>query len=171
MKRIPLERLSTPQQQERLRAEQQILSTLRSPFLCRSASPHHQQDQAQDDDKDKGYHSIPMEYIDGKPLYQCIWRYKDRSGRLPEVVARFFAAQIVLAVRTLHSHGFVHRDLKSGNVLIDQQGFAKVIDFGFAKQMIGGGAEQRTRSFCGTHYITAPEIFTRGSHGFEADWW
>lgn len=109
-----------------------------------------------------------MEYIDGKPLYQCIWRYKDRSGRLPEVVARFFAAQIVLAIRTLHTNGFVHRDLKSGNVLIDQHGFARVIDFGFAKHI---GAEQRTRSFCGTHYIMAPEISTRASHGFEADWW
>lgn len=110
-----------------------------------------------------------MEFIDGKPLYQCIWKYRDGTGRFPEPVAQFFAAQLVLAVRALHAGGFVHRDLKSGNVLVDQRGFAKVIDFGFAKAL--ATTDDRTHSFCGTHYVMAPEIFTRGSHGFAADWW
>lgn len=109
-----------------------------------------------------------MEYIDGRPLYQCVWKFKDGSGRLPERVAKFFAAQIVLAVRALHESGFVHRDLKSGNVLVDRLGFAKVVDFGFAKKL---GEHERAHSFCGTHYIMAPEIFTRASHGFDVDWW
>lgn len=170
LKRIPIEKLASPQQQERLRLEQQILTTVASPFLCRSASSQEQgHSQDQQDNESKAYHSIAMEFIDGKPLYQCIWRYKDQSGRLPERVATFFAAQIVLALRTLHTSGFVHRDLKSGNVLIDNEGFVKVIDFGFAKQL--GATEQRTKSFCGTHYIMAPEIFTRCLYGFDVDWW
>lgn len=113
-----------------------------------------------------------MEYVDGKPLYQCIWKYKDGSGRLPEHVAKFFAAQLVLAVRALHTGGFVHRDLKSGNVLVDHAGFVKVIDFGFAKQLAAHGAgPTRVHSLCGTHYIIAPEVFTRSASGFAADWW
>lgn len=114
-----------------------------------------------------------MEHIDGRTLYQCIWGYRD-AGRLPEHVARFFAAQIVLAVQELHGLGFIHRDLKSGNVLINTAGKATVIDFGLSKHISGGEGGQesaRAGSLCGTPYILAPEVFQRSGHSFAVDWW
>ncbi|KAF1335558.1 Agc protein kinase, partial [Globisporangium splendens] len=171
LKRVSAASSASPKQRERLRTEQQILRTLRSPFLCRgSPSIDHQEDE------DTEPQSFLLEYIDGKPLYRCVWSYK-QTGRFPERVAKFVAAQIVLALEELHAHGFVHRDLKSGNVLVDARGFIKVIDFGFAKQIghsdddTGEPRPRQTHSFCGTHYVMAPEIFQRSLHGYEADWW
>lgn len=107
-----------------------------------------------------------LEYIDGFPLHKCIWGYNDGTG-FPESVARYFAAQIVLAVEALHSQGYMHRDVKSGNVLVSRAtGNVTLIDFGMAKRI-----KDRTSSLCGTDYIMAPEIFSGYSYGFAADWW
>lgn len=141
--------------------EQRILETVRSPFLCRAFATI---------TTDTDYHCFLLEHVDGRPLYQCVRAYRSDSmtGRFPEQLAAVVAAQIVLAVQELHAQGFIHRDLKSGNVLLDRYGHVKVIDFGLAKQP---GADQRAQSFCGTHYIMAPEVFSRTPYDFSVDWW
>ncbi|KAJ0389444.1 hypothetical protein P43SY_011069 [Pythium insidiosum] len=120
-----------------------------------------------------------MELVeDARPLYQCVWRFRD-THRFPEAIARHFAAQLVVAIGVLHELRYVHRDLKSGNVLVDQRGNAKIIDYGFAMRL-GDDEKQHepqeeqnmtAASICGTHYIVAPEMSLGLSYGFEIDWW
>ncbi|RLN95806.1 hypothetical protein BBJ28_00011023 [Nothophytophthora sp. Chile5] len=172
LKRIPRSKLASQQQQDRVATERQILETVASPFLCRSHAAFETEEEV----------AFLLEYIEGRALYECIWKYKD-SGKFPESVARFFAAHIVLALRHLHARGYIHRDLKSGNILVNQSGFAKVIDFGLSKKVLAvhqagleesEGAEEisdRTQSMCGTHYVMAPEVFFREPYGFAIDWW
>jgi len=73
--------------------------------------------------------------------------------RFTDEVARFYAAEIVLAWEDLHSHNIIYRDLKPENLLISHTGHIKVTDFGFAKKI-----DQRTWTVCGTPEYLAPEI-------------
>jgi serine/threonine protein kinase len=52
---------------------------------------------------------------------------------MAEEDARFYLAEIILAIDTLHTMGIIYRDLKPENILLDQEGHIKLIDFGFAK--------------------------------------
>jgi serine/threonine protein kinase len=167
LKKIPKTKFQKRQHYERVKAEKTILESIRSPFLCRSFGVF----------DNETHHSFLLEYIEGELLYKCIWSHRE-GGKFSEEIARFFAVQIVLGVRTLHANGFLHRDLKTGNVIVNKKGFAKIIDFGFAKKLgpsIDSSSSlstcNRTTSFCGTHYIMAPEIYLRQSYSFEVDWW
>ena len=63
--------------------------------------------------------------------------------------------------------GVIHRDLKPENMLICSDGYLKLTDFGFAKQI----GNRRTYSLCGTPEYCAPELYKRSGHGRPADWW
>lgn len=83
---------------------------------------------------------------------------------------RLYAAQLALSIQYLHSIGFVHRDLKPSNILIDKDGYIKLIDFGFVKEKMFGIFAQ-TSTFCGTPMYAAPEIIKRKPYGRSVDWW
>ncbi|WIA37000.1 hypothetical protein OEZ86_008237 [Tetradesmus obliquus] len=87
---------------------------------------------------------------------------------MEEQMAKFYVASIVLALEYLHDSGIVYRDLKPENVLIDNQGFAKLGDFGFAKQIDATG---RTYTFCGTPGYVAPENVLGRGYNHSVDWW
>ena len=72
-----------------------------------------------------------MPFIKGGELYKFLKQQK----RLSEEVVKFFAAQIALAVGYLHSKGIMHRDLKLENILVDETGYLKIIDYGLAKTL------------------------------------
>lgn len=72
-----------------------------------------------------------MPFVRGGELYKIFTKEK----RLPEEVAKFYAIQIILAIGELHSKGIMHRDLKLENILVDERGYLKIIDYGLAKQM------------------------------------
>lgn len=75
-----------------------------------------------------------------------LFRYLDIEGAFTDTTARFYAANVLLALEHLHSLGVVYRDLKPENLLLDTDGYVKVADFGFAK-LIGA---RPTFTICGT---------------------
>lgn len=92
-----------------------------------------------------------MPFIVGGELYKVMQGFK----RFDEPTVKFFAAQLCLAIGHLHDQGIVHRDLKLENILIDKDGYLKIIDFGLAKII---PEHQETNTICGTPEYQAPEI-------------
>lgn len=69
-----------------------------------------------------------MEYLPGGDLFSLMIR----NNTFPEDVVQFYLAEITLALNALHSLGFVHRDVKPENILLDRLGHLKLADFGSA---------------------------------------
>lgn len=105
---------------------------------------------------------LVFEYVCGGEVFSHL----RNAGRFSGEVARFYAAEIVLALEYLHSHQIIYRDLKPENLLLDRQGHIKITDFGFAKVV-----EDKTWTLCGTPEYLAPEIIKSKGYGKEVDWW
>lgn len=105
-----------------------------------------------------------MPFIQGGELYKHFLNNK----RFPEEVVKFYSIQIALAIGHLHSKGIIHRDLKLENILIDKDGYLKIIDFGLAKILKD---DETTRTLCGTPEYLAPEMVTQEGHDKNVDWW
>jgi len=83
--------------------------------------------------------------------------------------ARFYCAELVLAIGHLHSKDIIYRDLKPENVVLDAEGHVQVTDFGLAKKDISNNTP--THTFCGTPEYLAPEIIKGKGHAKPVDWW
>mmetsp|Transcript_115382 Transcript_115382/g.160155 ORF Transcript_115382/g.160155 Transcript_115382/m.160155 type:complete len:192 (+) Transcript_115382:986-1561(+) len=105
-----------------------------------------------------------MPFVRGGELYKV---FKSKK-RLPEPVVKFYAAQIALAIGYLHQKGIMHRDLKLENILVDETGYLKIIDYGLAKVL---ESSQVSKTFCGTPEYLAPEMVSHQGHDFSVDWW
>lgn len=111
---------------------------------------------------------ILMPYAAGGELLHLI-RQEDGLG---EDAARFYAAEIGVALNDLHNHNIVYRDLKPDNVMIDAVGHVKLVDFGFARKLANSSARLSSKESCGTTSYLALELVKSGeTHGFAVDWW
>lgn len=91
--------------------------------------------------------------------------------RFSEDRARFYAAELVLALSHLHEQNIIYRDLKPENVLLDSDGHLKITDFGLSKIKEKTKAADLTNTFCGTPEYLAPEIIIGKGHNYSVDWW
>ena len=105
-----------------------------------------------------------MDYAAGGDLMMHIHR-----DIFTEERARFYAAEVTLALKYLHDNGIIYRDLKLDNLLLDAEGHIKVADFGLCKDKMWYG--ERTGTFCGTPEFIAPEILQENDYTRSVDWW
>lgn len=92
-----------------------------------------------------------------------------RDKRFTEEKAKFYACEVLLAIEELHSHGIIFRDLKPDNIVLDQDGHARLTDFGLSKEGVNEG--QLAKSFCGSVAYLAPEMLKRTGHTRSVDWY
>jgi serine/threonine protein kinase len=160
------ERLSSePSARERLLREARTASALNHPHTCTV----HEVGEAD------GQVFIVMEYVEGRPLSALL-----SESRPSEMVVRY-GIQIADALAHAHERGVVHRDLKTGNVMITPEGRAKVLDFGLAKRLPAEDlSEQPTRSedsltqagqVVGTLHYLAPEVLRGQPADARTDIW
>lgn len=79
---------------------------------------------------------LVMDYYCGGDLLTLLSKYEDR---LPEDMARFYIAEMVLAIHSLHTMNYVHRDIKPDNVLLDLTGHIVLADFGSCLRLLDDG--------------------------------
>ncbi|XP_023947930.1 serine/threonine-protein kinase polo [Bicyclus anynana] len=121
-----------------------------------------------------GFHSF---FEDSQNIYIILELCKRRSmmelhkrrKAITEPETRFYMHQILLGVQYLHSQRIIHRDLKLGNLFLDDDLHVKIGDFGLAAKIEYEG--ERKRTLCGTPNYIAPEILTKTGHSFEVDIW
>ncbi|CAO1603524.1 cAMP-dependent protein kinase catalytic subunit [Xanthoria calcicola] len=103
-----------------------------------------------------------MDFVEGGELFSLL----RKSQRFPNPVAKFYAAEVTLALDYLHSMHIIYRDLKPENLLLDRHGHLKITDFGFAKEV-----PDITWTLCGTPDYLAPEVVSSKGYNKSVDWW
>jgi len=128
------------------------LATYKNPFLANLVRTY----------KDDLRVYYLLEACLGGELFTILRRKKYFS----EKAARFYVGCVIEAFDCMHSHDIIYRDLKPENLVLDDRGYAKVTDFGFAKVV-----RDKTFTVCGTPDYLAPEIVSGQGHNKAVDWW
>ena len=95
---------------------------------------------------------LVTDYMSGGELF---WHLQ-KEGRFNEGRAKFYIAELILALQHLHQHDIVYRDLKPENILLDANGHIALCDFGLSKANLT--KNDTTNTFCGTTEYLAPEV-------------
>lgn len=156
MKVLGKQNIIKRKQVEHTRTERNVLGKLNHPFIVKL----HYAFQT-----DAKLYFV-LDYAAGGELFFHLSRMK----KFPEHMARFYSAEITLALDAMHDHGVVYRDLKPENILLDGDGHIKLADFGLAKEGVHEAAEG-AHSLCGTPEYLSPEVLDRQGHGTAVDWW
>jgi serum/glucocorticoid-regulated kinase 2 len=140
--------------------ERAILEQLKHPFLTKLEFAY----------QSTGKLYLIMNYCPGGELFFWLQHAPDQCFSTART--RLYAAEIFLALKHLHQHHVIYRDLKPQNVLLRADGHVNLADFGLAKFAVtGAGSKGGTKTMCGTPNYCAPEILENKGHGKAVDWW
>ena len=131
--------------------EREILSKLHNKFIVNMYYAFQ--------DKDNLY--LVMDYLKGGDLRFHLTRHI----RFSEEQSRFFICNIITALEYIHSKNIIHRDIKPENLVLEEEGYARLTDFGIAKQ----NKDDNKGDTSGTPGYMAPEVMRGGPHSFEVD--
>ncbi|KAG0945315.1 hypothetical protein G6F57_001974 [Rhizopus arrhizus] len=132
--------------------EKSILTTVDHPFLVKLWGTF----------QTNKHLCLVTDYVTGGELFRVMQKKK----KLSEQEAKFYTAEIILALEYLHSLNIVYRDLKPENIILDAAGHIKLVDFGLAKVV-----KDTTFTLCGTPDYLAPEIIRARGYTGAVDWW
>ncbi|KAM8834370.1 LOW QUALITY PROTEIN: rho-associated protein kinase 2 [Synchiropus picturatus] len=139
--------------------ERDIMAFANSPWVVQLCSAF----------QDEHHLYMVMEYMPGGDLVNLTSTYD-----VPEKWAKFYTAEVVMALDAIHSMGFVHRDVKPDNMLLDRHGHLKLADFGTCMKMDSSGMVHCDTAVGTPDYIS-PEVLKSqggdGCYGRECDWW
>uniref|UniRef100_A0A3Q1CM17 Rho-associated protein kinase 2 n=1 Tax=Amphiprion ocellaris TaxID=80972 RepID=A0A3Q1CM17_AMPOC len=119
--------------------------------------------------QDEHYLFMVMEYMPGGDLVNLTSTYD-----VPEKWAKFYTAEVVMALDAIHSMGFIHRDVKPDNMLLDRHGHLKLADFGTCMKMDSTGMVHCDTAVGTPDYISPEVLKSQGGDGYygrECDWW
>ena len=169
VKKIKKDVLVIKNQVIHVRNEQLFMSKVKSPWIVELKASF------QEDD----YLYLIMEYLPGGDFMNLLIK----KDILSEDEARFYTAELILSIESIHKLDCIHRDIKPDNVLIDKTGHIKLSDFGLAKvsdkifekreeiDNYEPNSHQKNFSCVGTAYYVAPEVLKKKGYGPEIDWW
>ncbi|WZZ12931.1 hypothetical protein YC2023_106020 [Brassica napus] len=121
MKKLRKSEMLSRGQVEHVRSERNLLAEVASDCIVKLYYSF----------QDPEYLYLIMEYLSGGDVMTLLMR----EETLTETVARFYIAQSVLAIESIHEHNYVHRDIKPDNLLLDKNGHMKLSDFGLCKPL------------------------------------
>ena len=136
--------------QESLILEKKILLQVDHPFIVKLVKTF----------KDDTKIYFLQEFVNGICLYEAL----QTLNLLDSISVRFYTANLLLILDHLHEHFIVYRDLKPENLMVDEDGYLKLLDFGTAKII-----NRRTYTIVGTPQYIAPEVILGKGYGVSAD--
>lgn len=160
MKVIPKKKLKRARERERLFEELRVMTELApSPFLQRCHFSFESQ---------TCIFFINDLVLGGDLFYHLVNQIKSTGTGFPEHIARTILVELFLALEHMHNNGFVHRDIKVENIMLDPHGHVKLIDFGLSSEI---NAEVGPMSAVGSLIYMAPELIRESKGGRHTDWW
>lgn len=154
LKQMKKSQIVETRQQQHIMSEKEIMGEANCDFIVKLFKTF----------KDRKYLYMLMESCLGGEL----WTILRDKGHFDDSTTRFYTACVVEAFDYLHSRNIIYRDLKPENLLLDVNGYVKLVDFGFAKKLQQG---RKTWTFCGTPEYVAPEVILNRGHDISADYW
>lgn len=136
-------------------AERTVLAKITNPFIVPLKFSFQS--------KEKLY--LVLSFINGGELFHHL----QREGKFSMDRSRFYIAELLSAIESLHELNVIYRDLKPENILLDYQGHIALCDFGLCKLNMNN--EDKTNTFCGTPEYLAPELLLNQGYTRSVDWW
>ncbi|ETO10935.1 calcium/calmodulin-dependent protein kinase-like protein [Reticulomyxa filosa] len=149
----------TPRELVGLKYEIKILQTMEHPSVIKAVDVF----------EDKKKVKIVLELCEGGDLFDQMLKMKDK--RVEESKAAWITCKLARALKYLHEHYVVHRDMKPENILFTKDGRIKITDFGLAHYLKLPAAFHIMHTCCGTPHYVAPEVLGSEEYGVEVDFW
>ena len=140
----------------RTKTERDILTEVEHPFIVKLHYAF----------QTEGKLYLVLDFMRGGDLYTRL--SKEQCWKVKEADARFYVAELVLALEHLHKIGVIYRDMKPENLLLDSEGHIALTDFGLSKENLD---DRKSYSVCGTWEYMAPEVLCGKGYDYSVDWW